>query len=412
MARAQMVSAGDSEAAVDVRGCRRGLEHASERPGPSQRLLQGDTTPVLLTYLNRVPKQWLLGRSAAQHGLPFAVTGIGRRFDFADKLFSARRAIRLIHRLNPRAPVIFADGMDTLVVNRLSAATRQRLERAALEDRVILGAECFSYPVCYREHYLNHTAHQQCRVSGSPTCYVNSGLYAGSSAALMRLLAKAHEAAVSGTEIERGDDQAAMHKLILRGALAMEVDSASAVFLNMHPCRGHNFKAPPMGKTSKGQITMCFYEQHDPLARVSRRGGELWYRGGQLPKRSPHGPPAPPLGASVGDQRPLLMHANGFHTRLAEAYFGRAAPTWGHCLRGDGPGVYLPNFAVRLALARHVQRQHPRGRDSTQSAAGCARSADAARAFPAALLEAGTKGKLGDACRQRVSTSLAVHVYT
>ena len=213
--------------AAELAECRRSIRRSDVRAaapaGPSLRFLEGSTTPILLTYLNRIPEHWLLGRSAAHHDLPFAVTGLGREFDFSDKLFSARRAIKLIHKLNPRAPVIFADGMDTLVANSLRPAIQERLQQVADEDRIVLGAECFSYPLCYRDHYVNHSAHQQCRLSGSPTCYVNSGLYAGSSAALLRLLERAHEEAVKGVAIERDDDQAAMHKLILQGALKMEV---------------------------------------------------------------------------------------------------------------------------------------------------------------------------------------------
>mmetsp|Transcript_31664 Transcript_31664/g.78899 ORF Transcript_31664/g.78899 Transcript_31664/m.78899 type:complete len:371 (-) Transcript_31664:114-1226(-) len=305
---------------------------SSTTSSPSQRFLDGDSTPILLTYMSHLRPRWLLGISAAHHALPLAVAGLGRRFTFADKLLSAERAVRMLHHLNPGAPVIFADGVDTIVANRLLPATQQRLQRAAREGKVILGAECFSYPLCYRELYRNHSAHQRCRASGAPTCYANSGLYAGSSAVLLQLLTKAHEVAVHGQGVEQDDDQAAIHRLLLQGALAMEVDSESAIFLNLHPCRGHNFKAPPKGRKSRGQITMCFYEPHDPLSKIVRRKDEVWYRGATSsstandwtqPTATRSAVHSLSVRVDAADQRPLLVHANGFHSRLSDAYFGK-----------------------------------------------------------------------------------------
>lgn len=194
--------------------------------GPVNQFLEDVESPIILTYLDHVPSRWMLGRSAAKFGNLLAITGIGRRFSFADKLASSRRAIQIIRRLRPHSPVIFADALDTMVVNQLSALQKHLLWNLARTDRIILGAECFSYPMCYQKFYSNHTAHQRCRAGGSPTCFVNSGLYTGSSQALLRLLEMAYKVAKSAKEIERDDDQAAMHRLILQGAMKMEVGSA------------------------------------------------------------------------------------------------------------------------------------------------------------------------------------------
>ena len=294
---------------------------ATSRRGssPSTDFLSGSETPIILTYLNRLPDRWLLGRSAALHGFPIAITGVGRKFNFADKLLSTRRAMWLLHTHNPRAPVIFADGLDTVVSNPLSRMAALRLQQASRSGTIIVGAECFSYPRCYRELYLKHLAHQACRAS-SPTCYANSGLYAGSSRALLRMLPKAFDAAKAGSGIEHNDDQAAMHRLILGGEIPMSVDADSTIFLNLHPCRGHPFKAPPMNGAlkGKGQITMCFYQEHEPLKHLTANGSTLMYD-----TRAHRGRREKGTQRAGRGQRPLVTHANGMHTRLADAFFGK-----------------------------------------------------------------------------------------
>lgn len=196
---------------------------ASVQPRHRHAAFSSHARPILLTYLDRIPPQWLLARSAAHHGLPLAVAGVGRTFSFADKLMSTERAVAMIHRLNPKAPIIFADGSDTLVANPITARVQTLLRLCVEDGRVSLGAECHSYPVCYIAAYRNHSAHARCRESGSPTCFVNSGLYAGGSGALLRLLSKAREAAREGRGVERDDDQAAMHQLLLKDSSMMEV---------------------------------------------------------------------------------------------------------------------------------------------------------------------------------------------
>lgn len=86
-----------------------------------------------------------------------------------------------------------------------------------------------------------------------------------------------------------------------------------------------------MNKKSKGQITMCFYKAHEPLARVVRNKSALLYLGGRRGdtsgKTNAIRKRLSLASLSFGEnpllRRPLLVHANGLHMRLTEAYFGR-----------------------------------------------------------------------------------------
>ena len=104
---------------------------------------------------------------------------------------------------------------------------------------------------------------------------------------------------------ERGEDQAAVHRMMLSNELPLKVDEHNKVFLTLRPCKGKNFKAiPHISTLAKGtMLALCFYEAdaHDPSARLSRRNNdtEIAY-----------------LDFEGGTQLPLVVHANGFHKRL------------------------------------------------------------------------------------------------
>lgn len=120
---------------------------------------------VVMTYLTDVPQQWLLGRSAAIHGLPLVLVGHGMRWDGpAQKLSSARRAAQLLQALAPNVAIVFADGLDAMVVNPLSKRTRLVAERVGADGRsVLVGAECNSWcvtPCSSAWRMLHHAAHQ------------------------------------------------------------------------------------------------------------------------------------------------------------------------------------------------------------------------------------------------------------
>ena len=115
--------------------------------------------PAMLTYSTSVPSTWLLGLSAARLGLPLVVAGLGMpRWPWYQggrkKLPGSRRALQIIQQLSPEQPVIFSDTGDLLIGNALTAAHRAALAEIAETDRMLVAAECNSWPVCYRQHYL------------------------------------------------------------------------------------------------------------------------------------------------------------------------------------------------------------------------------------------------------------------
>ena len=72
----------------------------------------------------------------------------------------------------------------------------------------MLSAECNSWPRCYKAEYEALAAHAACRAA-SPTCFVNSGAFAGGAAALLDFLSGLHAAAEAPARgLDRGDDQA------------------------------------------------------------------------------------------------------------------------------------------------------------------------------------------------------------
>lgn len=95
------------------------------------------------------------------------------------------------------------------------------------------------------------------------------------------------------------------------------MDDAGTIFLNLHPCRGHPFKAPPRSARDKGQITMCFYQPFEPLSHVKLVRGELWYNAWSGTS-----------GSNRVAQRPLIAHANGMHHKLAQLYFNERPAKW------------------------------------------------------------------------------------
>lgn len=120
--------------------------------------------PVLLTYATSVPPLWGLGLSAVRHGVPLVLAGLGMPGwnwweGGGPKIPGTRRAAELVHALGPSAPVALVDSSDVLVANMLAAHQRQALADA-VAGRVLLGAECNSWPICYRDHYAGDPEHQ------------------------------------------------------------------------------------------------------------------------------------------------------------------------------------------------------------------------------------------------------------
>ena len=262
---------------------------------------------AVMTYLTDLPRQWLLGQSAAAHRTPLVLVGLGMRWESpAQKLLSARRAAQLVQAVAPRAAIAFADGLDAMVVNAPTARTREAVTRIGADpSSVVVGAECNSWPRCYKAQYARHPAYQACRTgtAGQHTCYPNSGMMVASGAALLRFYSALHALATT-SQARAGpdgqpDDQAALHLLYLglggvaprsggggaspaawvpdaaadggggggggggSGQLRLSVDSASELLLNLYACKGG---AAP--RKLAANYSMCHDGAHEPLQRV------------------------------------------------------------------------------------------------------------------------------------------------
>ena len=272
--------------------------------------LRHTTGPILLTILTAATEDWQLGVSAALHGLPLVVVGLGQLSWKASQATGAgtaaayltpkiaafpliQRALRVLHLVAPKAHVLVLDGLDTVVANAPSPL-------ALAPDTVLVSGECNSWPKCYYGRYLARDAsHAQCVRSG--TCYANSGAYAGRPATLLRFVGALQEelAAIdhnlSSSPAERGNDQAALHRLYAgarndagQPPLHIRVDSRSELSLNLYECNG------PLYHRYFPDIEECHAVNYDPLkAMAAVRGG-----------------------IGVGDSRPLIVHANGNHARM------------------------------------------------------------------------------------------------
>ena len=287
--------------------------------------------PILLTYLTNPHEQWVLGITAALHGMPLALIGEGHKWvSSSARLRHVRQAVAHIHALSPTSPVIITDGSDTLVANGLTRATATLLRGLVERDEVLFGSECASFPMCYKADYTGKGAaqaqHQKCRAR-SKTCFLNGGTYAGSSSALLRLLEHTDHLAgsvLSGAELN--DDQAAAHRILLSNAMPLKVDDRGSIFLTLRPCRGPEMRvipSPVKGAPKGTTLTVCHYREHvhNPSKRVSRNGSRMVY-----------------LDFENATQLPLVVHANGFHKRLSQ---GPISPP------------YLANLYQRPTLLEH-----------------------------------------------------------
>ena len=150
-----------------------------------------DAPIAVMTYLTDLPRLWLLGQSAAVHRMPLVLVGLGMRWTGPDqKLSSARRAAQIVQALAPRTAIAFADGLDAMVANAPSGRAGEIARRIGNDARsVLVGAECNSWPRCYKAQYAKLEAHAACRAAGRPTCFPNSGMFVASGAALLRFYA-------------------------------------------------------------------------------------------------------------------------------------------------------------------------------------------------------------------------------
>ena len=282
----------------------------------------GSGAPIVVSYSTSVPDQWQLGVSAAAHEVPLVLAGLGRRGwhwynGGGDKLPGTARALQLLDALAPEAPVVFADGGDTVVANRWTQDAALALLTSSSSNIILTGGECNSWPLCYNQSYLLDTQFRRC-LGSHAACFPNSGTYLGKARTLQRFVTslrttvqRMDKRGYKGRfQAERGNDQAALHHLFLSqstGAreqpirlvtlpasmmvpgpagtsgpneslvlgtaleeeLSLRVDGANAFFLSLFACGGRTYR-----RRGTGPYEYCYQRDFDvmPALRVRSPG--------------------------------------------------------------------------------------------------------------------------------------------
>lgn len=265
------------------------------------------TGPVMLSYATSVPHQWLLGLSVAKHGLPLVLVGLNQpRWPWwqggRKKLPGSRRALQVIHELSPNRPVIFSDTGDLLIGNKLLASHYDALAGIATSRRLLIAAECNSWPVCYKDAYAKHPEYQDCLASHS-ACFPNSGVMVASTSTMLAFMDQWARTIVDSLHLgkaERWNDQAAVHRLYQnrsryaagRNAFDLRVDADNMFSLQLWKCEGS------LAKASGKHYKYCHEKPFDPVSTLSARSG-----GDAVTFTDERG----------FKQRPFLVHSNGHH---------------------------------------------------------------------------------------------------
>ena len=254
--------------------------------------------PIIITYLTNPGESvdklpWLLGLTAAIHNISLVLAGEGIAWNHnqrtSSKLTAILELIEHLSRVSPKSPLIFADGADTLVSNPVTPKVLRRLQDLVERDQVIFASECSSWPLCYKEKYRNNEDHAACSLkSGIKTCFLNSGIYAGSSRALLRLLPQANGMAQNLTGSEHADDQAALHHLMFYSELnSMRVDYESQLFLTLRRCSRllSVFPVDHMQYTmcAPGQLQLSLCRKLLAVGLSASRGSESHSAGARTP---------------------------------------------------------------------------------------------------------------------------------
>ena len=289
--------------AAQLDGCKAALaphwSHYSSRDGP-----------VMLSYATSVPSGWMLGLSAAVHGLPIVLAGLNQpRWPWwhggRKKLPGSRRALQIIEAIGgPDRPVISSDTGDLLIGNSLTPEHMATLADLRKSQRMLVAAECNSWPVCYRDKYLMDPGHQHC-LQHYDACYPNSGVLLASARTLLQFYS-AWAAEIVGSsslnKAERWNDQAAVHRLYRNrtsiasaGHFSMEVDAAAQFSLQLWKCDG------PKDHGNGKHFRYCHERRNEPATglKTAEDGGGVIYTNHR--------------GAV---QKPFLIHSNGYHRVL------------------------------------------------------------------------------------------------
>jgi hypothetical protein len=246
---------------------------------------------VIVSYVTRLPANaaWELGLTAAAKRIPLLLAGLGRRWKNTAETKSAgiRRAAQLLHALAPHTAVAVVDAPDTAVVNQLSNRTLKALH--SLGSSVLVGAECHSFPRCYRDE-LNATARgATClqRAQSAPrACFLSGGGWVARSRTVVSVttLMLRYVADGQSWDARIGSDQALLHRLHFDGlssahqdsSASIRVDELSEVFLTIAKCNS-DYPAPEIALTLpelRGRST-CNGPRYDALPRTHWDGNGL-----------------------------------------------------------------------------------------------------------------------------------------
>lgn len=276
--------------------------------------------PVVMTYATKISDPFMLGVSAALHNMPLAVVGFNMPgWNWWDgvvlqKVSAPRRAVQLVQALLGDVPVALVDSGDVLVTNGLTMAQRHALEQ--FRRHVLLGAECNSWPVCYRDAYARDTEHQHC-LGKHGACFPNGGVSLARSSTMLDFLSAFRTVGKSTLQMsnlaERGNDQSALHYLYLNRSrfptLQVHVDSSSRFSLQLWTCKGN--QGGYVYRQRGGPFELCHHRKHEPLneVRVSGDGRTLEFNETRN-------------GTRIGKpQHPVFVHSNGYHFKLKDPIF-------------------------------------------------------------------------------------------
>ena len=347
--RRQGRRAGRQNAAPEHRLTKSELEACAQLVQPHWNGRRRHRGPLVLTYATTLPTDWTLGSSAAAQALPLVVAGLGLPswpwYEGGSQVITGiRRASQVLRRLlGDEQAVIVADAGDTFIPTELRGSANAALQ-AVLEDqrRVLVGAECWSWPKCYTSLFADDTEFQGCLATSS-TCWPNGGTQLATTRALASLyfeLARRLAANrrlppkhASMGKIERTNNQAILVRLFrnrsaMRHDLHMVVDHASTFFASLRPCGPSG--ANPL---HLGAFVQCWDKAFVPGAHLHVNGSLVEFTPGE------------------GPVQPFLLHANGRHGRLYKDR--RFRPRLAQ-LRASRPALYQHPVLLIDAAGRGV----------------------------------------------------------
>ena len=296
---------------------------------------------LLLAFVPHVSAPWLLGATAAAHGVALAVVtpsgpGGSSRQDAAFRLDVLQRALQLLASLptTARLPVILVDAHDSFVANAPSAALVDLLSRLR-DDEVVLGGQCNIAPNCLADGAVGKLrqlpAYRRCHDDGYKACAPNADLLLGLPRALERLLGSVVRVAAAKQgyhRLVRAFEGGALQELYAEGradsGIALRIDDGARAFLSLKTCMW-----PGNYSKSLRGLESCKAHYYNPLAatRMPNATSLAHWPRGRPPKwdRCDQAPCSAPL---VVQTTPWAGEGADFRHRklapLVEAFFPKA----------------------------------------------------------------------------------------